>query len=99
VDHSLDAHYIQVSIQHQRWSVGGSKTRDDVWAATRYFGHLDRESPIVENRGERAGAAALTRRAGSEGGISGIDLYQSAGERDRIASRYDHGLPSFRGLA
>src|SRR2546430_7231883 len=31
-----------------------------------------------------------------EGGLSRIDFYQGAGERDGIAARYCHGLPSFR---
>jgi len=99
VDHSLDADYIQVPVEHERRRVAWSHARNDVWTARSAIDEFNGKAPIVEQRSERASAITLARRVRSEGGISRVDLYQRAGECDRVATRYDHDLPSFRGLA
>src|ERR1700674_2142462 len=98
MNHSLDANYIEVSVEHQGRSIAWPHARYDVGTARRTVDQPNGEAPIVEHGREGASAITLARRLRSEGGISRVDLYQSAGERDRVATRYDHGLP-FRGLA
>jgi protein tyrosine phosphatase (PTP) superfamily phosphohydrolase (DUF442 family) len=99
VDHSLDAYYIEVPIEHEGWGIAWSDASHDVGTSRRAIDQLNGKAPVVEHRGEGARAITLARRVRSERGISRVDLYQSAGERDRIATRHYHGLPSFRGLA
>jgi hypothetical protein len=99
VNHSLDADYIEVTIEHEGRGIDLSDASNDVGSARGANDQLNGKAPIVEHSGEDASAITLARRVRSEGGISRVDSYQSAGERDCVAARYDHGLPSFRGLA
>ena len=99
VDHSLDADDIEVSVEHESGRVARPQASDDVGPSGNAFHQLDGETPVIEHRREDTSAITLARRVRSEGGISRIDLYQCAGERDCIAARDGHFLPFFRGLA
>ena len=95
--HAFDADDIKVAVEHQRRRVIRADSSDDVGAVRdTSLQQPDRKAPIIENRCQEASAFALARRVRREGGISGVDFYQGAGERDRIATRNRHGLPSFR---
>ena len=98
VYHAFNADYIEMAVQHKSRGVGWTDARDDVRTPGRVVSHLDDEAPVVEDSRKRASAASLAARIRGEGWVSRIDLDQSAGERERIASRDNHGLPSFRRL-
>lgn len=61
VDHALDADDVEVTIQHQCWSIGGSETRDDVRPVGNALEHFNRESPVIEDGGEETRALGLAR--------------------------------------
>jgi hypothetical protein len=94
--HSINTNHVEVAIEHQRRFAAWAKTRDYVRPIRNYFLQLDLETPLIENCSERLRASPLARRTRHESRISRIDFDQGAGERDRIATRYDHDLPSFR---
>jgi hypothetical protein len=49
VDHSLDAHDIEVSVEHESGGVARPQASDDVGPSGNAFHQLDGESPVVEN--------------------------------------------------
>jgi hypothetical protein len=61
VDHSLDADYVEVSIEHERRRIVRADARNNVGTARRRIDQLNGKAPIFENRGQGVGAITLAR--------------------------------------